>query len=313
MSRLCHWGLLAVCLAGFGMPASAEAGCCGSSWGSSYSGYTPYYAGYTPYYAGYSGYGGYTSYYGAPYASGYYPGVGCCQPSCGCAPCSCAPCGGNCGVGCASGNCSIGCSTTTNSSGAMVPTPDPNNATTSTTVESRLQEIERILNIKPRVNNKTYEDRFNSRGGQGSGTAIPSRTQGGASDDPNDFPLPRRNNTNTNDQEPFQERGRENDGSASSQGTFRPNLGAPEGNNETVIPSKKPAPSSGVEDKSKSKEEKGNQSLRLDTQVTSRAVSPRERQTIGGAAKPVVAAKKANNKTSLKVDAHPLSVDVARY
>ena len=326
MSRLSQWGLLAACLAGFGTPAVAQAGCCdsGSNYSSGYTpyyaGYTPYvtsYAGYTPYYTGYSGgYGGYTSYYGAPYASGYYPGVGCtsCQPSCGCSPCSGGNCSsGNCGVGCASGNCSTGCATTVNSSGAISPTPDPNSSSNTpssspNSIESRLEAIERTLNMSaPRPNARTYEDRFNPRG---SSTTIPGRNSNGVNDDSRDFPAPQRTtpntNTNTNDAEPFQEN---DSGPAASRGTFRPDLGAPDNDpvkNDTVIPSKKPAPGSGVEDNS-------TQTLRLDARITSRPVSPRQRRGVAAEApKPVVAARKSN-KTSLRVDAVPDSAQVARY
>jgi hypothetical protein len=168
------------------------------------------------------------------------------------------------------------------------------------------------LRLNP-PNNRTYDDDFNTvprNRGSGSGldSTNPSRSQGSGAN-PDDFSRPRPSGTNQ-DTEPFEP----NDPSGSStRETFRPagdaNLGAPN-SGETVIPSKKPAPpppiENGAEDK---KGDKTNQSLRLDTRVTSRAVSPRERHSTLGNRTNAVAGTPARR----QVDTPPRTVNVARY
>jgi len=312
MSRLCRFGLLVVCIAGWVAPTSVEAQVFPWAYDTMYpsQGYTSYYTG--------------SSYSGAPYVTGYAPGAGCgCQQSYygysyG-GGYGCSSCGGSCGVGCASGNCGIGCasgncasgncasgncSTTVNSSASgMTPTPDPLNSARS--IENRLDAIEKTLKIAP-PKNRTYEDNFGpSPGRTGTGTTIPNRPRNNSNDDAFQSPIPGRQN-GTNDNEPFQE-----NPPANSRDAFKANTGstlnAP-GNSDTVIPGKKPAPGPAIDDA----DDKKNQTLRLDTQITSRAVSPRERQSISvGFAKAAVASSKKASPT-LQLDAKSDSVNVAR-
>lgn len=302
MSRLCHLGLLVVCLTGAATPT--EAGCCGS--GSTYGvGYTPYYTGYTPYYAGYSSYyTGYAGYY-SPYASGYAAGIGCssCQSCSSCSPCS----GGNCGTGCASGNCGTGCSTTANSvpAGGLQPVADPTNGT-ARNVETRLEAIEKALNITPPRPNRTYErDNFNSAPSsrpRTNDTTVPGRTR------EDNFEAPAQGRTRENsDTEMFQE---DRAPTSSTERSFKPateQIAIP-GNDDssgTVIQSKKPAPGPSIDDKNDT-------TLRLDSRITSRAVAPRGRQFMssGAAVVPTVAAKL---KPQLQVDAQPRTINLARH
>lgn len=334
MSRPCRLGLLLLGVMGFGMPASTAL----AQWGFDpyYTGYTPYYTGYTPYYSG-SYYTGYSGYYG-PYRSSYAAGTGCssCQstPSYGMAAygdCGCSPCAGNCGTGCASGNCSTGCSTTTNAtpSGTMQPVPDPSNSARD--LETRLQVIERALNITPPRRTKTYApDNFNSvspnRNKTNNNSTTPNPTN-----DPDEFPAPlpgtRRNGAD--DTEMF-EQNRPAEGTAAER-AFKPatetiaipgaaiDIGADTGTDAggTVIQTKKPAPGAVIDDPEKDTSK--DQGLRLETRITSRAVSPRERLAIsGGMAKsaglkvPVAAAAK-KPVPQLRTDAHPRTADIARY
>lgn len=312
MSRLCRFGLLVVCIAGWGAPASVEAQVFPWAYDTMY----PQNMGYTSYYTGSS------SYSGTPYVTGYAPGAGCgCQQSYysygyGSSACGCSPCAGSCGYGCASGNCSTGncaggncatgnCSTTVNSSasGAMTPTPDPLNS--SRNIENRLDVIEKTLNIAP-PKNRTYEDNFGpGRNRNGVETTIPNRARGTSNEDDFKSPIQGRQRE-TDDNEPF----RENPPANSSRDAFKANTGstldAP-GTSDTVIPAKKPAPGPAIDDA----DDKKNQTLRLDTQVTSRAVSPRERQPISvGFAKSAVASTKTTPKLQLEVKSN--SVNVAR-
>jgi len=303
MSRLCRLALLAVCLTGSAAPEPTEAGCCGS--GSTYgAGYTPYYTGYTPYYAGYSSYySGYSGYY-SPYASGYAAGIGCssCQPCNNCAPCS----GGNCGTGCASGNCGIGCATTTNSipASGLQPVADPANGT-ARNIENRLEVIEKALNITP-PRARTYEqDNFNpaspTRNRTNEGT---NRTR---TNDGTEFEAPAPGRTrDDSDKGMFEERST----NGSTERSFKPateTIAIP-GNDDssgTVIQSKKPAPGPSIDDKN-------DQTLRLDSRITSRAVAPRGRQFMasGSVMKSTVAAKA---KSQLQVDAQPRTINLARH
>lgn len=309
MSRLCRFGLIVACLTGIGAPAAVEAQV--SPW--AYDTMYPQSMGYTSYYTGTS------SYAGAPYVTGYAPGSGCgCQQSYysygyGSSACGCSPCGGACGFGCASGNCATGncstgncstgnCSTTVNSSASgMTPTPDPLNS--SRAIENRLDVIEKALNIAP-PKNRTYEDSFGSgRNRNGTETTIPNRARGTTNDDDFKSPIQGRQNE-ADDNEPFRANPPEN----TSRDTFKANTGstlnAP-GTSDTVIPAKKPAPGPAIDDA----DDKKNQTLRLDTQITSRAVSPRERQAISvGFAKPAVAASKVVPKLQIEVKSNSLNV-----
>jgi hypothetical protein len=312
MSRLCHLGLFVVCLTGAATPTLTEAGCCGSG-GSTYrasyapytTGYTPYYTSYAPYSAGYSSYyTGYSSYY-SPYATGYSAGIGCssCQSCNNCSPCS----GGNCGTGCASGNCGTGCSTTANSvpGGGLQPVADPANGT-ARNIESRLEVIERELRITP-PRAKTYApDNFNSASpnrNRNNDAGSPTRNR----DDGTNFEAPAPGKTrDENDTEMFRERS----SNGSTERSFKPTTEkiAIPGNDDstgTVIQSKKPAPGPSIDDKNDT-------TLRLDSQITSRAVAPRGRQfMVSGTTQvgPVV----AKAKPQLQVDAQPRTINLARH
>lgn len=174
----------------------------------------------------------------------------------------------------------------------MQPVPDPAGST-SGSIESRLKYIEEKLNITP-PKNRTYDgfDRTNE-------TTVPIRRRNNTNNNNADeFQAPTPGRTREPDNEPFQE----NPPSGStSRDTFKANkdgnLGAPgpapSPPEETAIPTKKPA-QGGVDDNQKG--EKKDQTLKLDTRVTSRAVSPRERQSISvGFAKSVVAKSKPVN------------------
>lgn len=325
MSRLCRLGLLAVIVAGVGSPAPSEAGVIPSLYASMFgqfgfdSGYVPYYTGYTPYYAGYYGYGvPYTTSY-APYSARY-----------GCSTCQASPCS-NCGTGCATGNCATGncasgncgtggCATTANSApnGNLQPVPDPANS--SRNLENRLQVIERHLHITPPATNnnnntngnRTYgDDGFQSvpsgRGNRnGNNTTIPNRGNGNTGNDGFDPPVPADNRDNGG---MFKDREQERQ-DESLRRIPLPGDPAPEG---SVIPSKKPAAAPAIDDKTNGSKagEKSTQTLPLDSQMTSRAVSPRERQAISvGPHTTVVSARKPASK--MQVDAQPQTINVAR-
>ncbi len=315
MSRLCRLGLLVVCVAGVGSPAPSEAQIFPWLYDSTYgTGYVPYSAGYAPYSAGYS------SYYGAPYSASYAPystgyrySPGCnnCQ-SASYSYCGCSPCAGACATGCASGNCATGnCSTTTNSA-PLAPIPDP--VTSTRSIENRLEVIERHLHIKPpkttpeRNNgNQTYsDDDFNARPSRGSSgsetdTTVPSRNRRGTGNDGFEAPVPAEDGL-------FQE---------NPDTSKKIPLPAELRTEGSVIPSKKPAAAAPVDEsgpKPGTVEDKAaSLILKLDGQLTSHAVSPRERLSIPvGFAKPTaVASKKPASKS--QVDARPQSVNVARH
>ena len=321
MSRLCQLSLSVLCAAVLGMSANAEAQM--YSWP-----FEPVSVrtGYTPYYTGYAGYG-YSGYYGAPYSVSYSGGSGCrsCQTSAMYSDgCGCSPCGGSYGGGCATGNCSTGnCATTTNlaPAGGLTPRPDP--AASSRTIEQRLERIERELKIPPQRSNatdRTYSpDSFNPVPGRGtreteSDTTVPSRGEGG-----DEFKSPINRNSNEDPNEPFRENPpatrrnslkpptTDGDSGATGTGQTSGDSGITIPAKEAVIPSqhKKPAPGAPIEsDKS--------QTLRLDSRVTSRAVSPRERLAlpVGTVNISVAAAKRPA--ATLQVDAEPNAVNVAR-
>ena len=328
MSRLYRLGLVALSLAVVGIPAPTEAGVIPWMYDSLFgpvgsmqasAGYTPYTAGYTPYSAGYS------SYY-TPYSVGYAPsGCNSCQ-SYSYAPCGCTPCATGCGTGCTSGNCATGnCSTgagstTANSapSGTLNPVPDPANSARS--IENRLQVIEKSLNIAPPNKPRTYDDSFNSVPGRGGNeSTVPVRPRGNSTGETFELP-PNRGAGGTDDGEMFRENpsGR---GGAGSTESLRIPLPGDDVKAETAIPAKAPAPALPIDDKGTSTDGKGTtpkeapkpQSLRLENRITSRAVSPRERQTISmGFAKPAtVATKKPASK--LQMDAPPHTVNVAQH
>lgn len=296
MSPLCRLSLFVMCVAGIGMPGTANAQLFSWAYGS----------GYTPYYTGYSGY------YGTPYSTSYAPGIGCSSCQSYVADCGCSPCAGGCSTGCASGNCSSGnCATTTNLApgGSLTPRPDPTNGSRS--IEQRLEAIERELRIVPPRTNRerTYNntpDNFNSvprSRGTGTDTTIPSRRPS------DDFEAPVPGTTAPTDTEPFQE-----NPPPERRNSLRPPLGDPAPADAHTdagipIPSKETTP-----DKKKpaAGEPKDNdQTLRLDSRVTSRAVSPRERLASSTSIeKPAVAAKKP---AKLQVDAQPRDVKMARY
>ncbi len=308
MSRLCHLGLFVVCLTGAATPTLTEAGCCGSggsTYGASYApyttGYTPYYTSYAPYSAGYSSY--YTGYY-SPYSSGYAAGIGCssCQSCNNCSPCS----GGNCGTGCASGNCGTGCSTTANSvpGGGLQPVADPANGT-ARNIESRLEVIERELRITPPRARTYAPDNFNSAPNRNRNNDAGSPTRN--REDGTNFEAPAPGKTrDENDTEMFRERS----SNGSTERSFKPTTEkiAIPGNDDstgTVIQSKKPAPGPSIDDKNDT-------TLRLDSQITSRAVAPRGRQfMVSGTTQvgPVV----AKAKPQLQVDAQPRTINLARH
>mgnify|MGYP003337095851 FL=1 len=296
MSPLCRLSLFVMCIAGVGMPGSANAQMFPWAYG----------AGYTPYYTSYSGY------YGTPYSTSYAPGIGCSSCQSYVADCGCSPCAGGCSSGCASGNCSSGnCSTTTNLApgGTLTPRPDPYNGSRS--VEQRLEAIERELRIVPPRNNRerTYNsdpDGFSPSTrprGTGIDTTVPSRRPADTFESPVPGTTPPTDNTPFEENQPAERRNslRPPLGDAESTGAHT-DAGAP-------IPSKEPA-----QDKKKpaAGEPKDNdQTLRLDSRITSRAVSPRERLASSTAIeKPAVAVKKP---AKLQVDAQPRDVKMARY
>ena len=318
MSRLCRLGLLVVSVAVVGMPAPSEAGAVPLLVNAMFGqvGIYPFTPGYSPYYAGYS------SHYGGPYSGGY-AGAGCrsCQPSYSHPSCGCSPCVGNCGTGCASGNCATGaCATTTNlsPSGTLAPVPDSANSTRS--IESRLEVIEKALHITPPpAKTRTYEDKFDSVPGRANESTVPVRPRGGSTGDAFDLPI-QGGTGGTDDGGLFKENPRSRDGGGTTE-SLKPPLPGDDGKNETVIPAKKPAPALPIDDKGTSTDNKGttteeqpkSQALRLENRVTSRAVSPRERQAISvGFAQPAAVASKKTAPKS-RVDAQPQPINVARH
>lgn len=303
-------GLALLLCAGLGTAAPVQADGTPSAFDTVFSpvSYRTYYSGYTPYYAGYTGY------YGVPYSSGYAPGVGCgCQQASysamSCGGYGCSPCGGGCATGnCASGNCATGgCATTTNlaPSGSIAPVPDPTiNSNTTKTFESRLEAVERALNINPNNTNprRTFDDGFGRPANRGN--------TGFTDEDPAAIPArPRRNpaagsGTNDNFEAP---ENRSNGTMFEENRTNRVNLGTPnDGHSEEVIPTKKPAPGPPIDDKS---------TMRMDSRVTSRAVSPRERTSMpaGANVQPKVIVRSPRlpiNKVEL--DAGPRTLDLVR-
>lgn len=179
--------------------------------------------------------------------------------------------------------------------------PDPNSSARN--FESRLEVIERHLNLRSPTRPRTYDDPFKSRNpGTGSGGAV-DRVQ---PEDPN-FGAPRRGGTGVDDPNaPFEENTKKPVLPAPVPGIGKEGTGSGAGASESVIQTKKPA--AGTVDENSNK--KNDQGLRLDTRITSRAVSPRERQTItiGGANAAVATAKKP---TAPKADAR--TVNVAKY
>lgn len=306
---------------------------------------------YTPYYAGYSGYTG-ASYQPAAYSTGYATnGCSSCQQSSYYAStyngCGCSPCGSACSSGgCASGNCASGnCTANSIPTEGLTPVADPNNygrGTSSNGIESRLEAIEKQLNIlPPRDRTRTYdpEDKFitprtrtRTNEDTGSGSSIPAREGHGTGVrrtpgtvvDEEGYSTPNvRNPAHGTTRDPADDLYPANppartgtDGAASgARETFKPNtekLNPVKSNtdqpasdqggtgksdstsNDTinaadpdlVIPAKKPAATGTAIEGS-------NRPLTLDSRITSKAVSPRERQVIAvGFQKSVVASTK---------------------
>ena len=129
----------------------------------------------------------------------------------------------------------------------------------------------------------------------------------GKTTDPNDEfyranPVPRGNTdgTSTGPRETF----KANTEKAKTEGTDAPKPADP----DLVIPEKKPAPTGAAVE-----ENNGPQTLRLDSRITSKAVTPRERQTIVvGFQKPVVARAKAPAPASNWAD-NPRATDLAQH
>ncbi|MEK6259510.1 MAG: hypothetical protein AABP62_12910 [Planctomycetota bacterium] len=313
--------------------------------------YTPYYTGYRPYFMGYSGYVG-ANYQPAAYSYGYATN-GCCsgqqssyysQAQSGC---GCSPCGSSCGYGCSGGGCASGnCTVNSAPNGSLSPVADPSNY--SSGIESRLEAIEKHLKIVPprehtRTPPSTYDaDRFGPSRGRtrgpdelddatsipprsGTGTGIRRREPGSGPDDGTfskpDVRNPAQEKTNDPDDGFF--RGNpappsSKDGASSgSFGTQKVNTekantegaNVPKpGDADLVIPEKKPAPTGTAVE-----ENKGPQTLRLDSRITSRAVSPRERQTIVvGFAKPVTARAMTPARDSIWAG-NPRTADLAQH
>jgi hypothetical protein len=119
------------------------------------------------------------------------------------------------------------------------------------------------------------------------------------------FEAPAPGNRNRDNGEMF----RDGETNGSTERSFKPvteKIAIPGGDlgpSDTVIQSKKPAPGPSIDD------DKKDQTLRLDTRVTSRAVAPRERRSsVAG-----VATAKIKTTRTLQVDAQPSIIDVVRY
>ena len=342
MLRLAKFVAVLACIVGTNCPSVSEAGVIpwaydavfgpvGSIQRSSY---------YTPYYAGYSGYTG-ASYLPASYSNGYASnGCSSCQQSSYYAStygsCGCSPCGSACSSGCASGNCASGnCTANSIPTDGLRPVADPNNnsrGTESRGVESRLEAIERHLNIVPPrdhtgTRSRTYDDEFNATprprtrtDGLGSGNSIPARENfgtgtrrpAGSGTDAEGYSTPsvrtpaHGTNTDSVDDGAFRAnppaRTAPDGASSGTRDTFKVNTeksgseksdsAASDSSNaadaDLVIPAKKPAATgTAIEGTNRP------QTLPLDSRVTSKAVSPRERQAIAvGFQKPVIARAK---------------------
>lgn len=334
MLRLAKFGFLLACVLGTSCPSPSEAGVIPWAYdaifgpvGSLHRSY------YQPYYAGYSGYTG-ASYQPAAYTTGYATnGCSSCQQSSYYASayngCGCSPCGSACSSGgCASGNCASGnCTANSIPTDRLTPVADPNNygrGTSSNGIESRLEAIEKQLNIvPPRERTRTYDpdDKFTPRTrtrtneDMGNGSSIPAREGVGA----------RRTPGTAVDEEGYsrpsvRSPARGTAGESADDGVFEANPPARSGADgassgafesrkvntektdtekseadkkdaadaDLVIPAKKPAATgAAIEGTNRP------QTLPLDSRVTSRAVSPRERQVIAvGFQKSVVASTK---------------------
>ena len=341
MSRLTRIAVFLACAVGVGLPSSSEAGVIpwaydaifgpvGSMQRSYSAPYSTGYSGYTPYSTGYSGYVG-ANYQPAAQSYGY-PTNGCssCQQSSYYSEnqrgCGCSPCGSSCGSGCSGGGCASGnCTANSAPAGSLSPSADPSNY--SRGIESRLETIEKQLNIVPprepsgpRPSTYAPDDfrapprsRTRTNDGLDEAAPVPARdgtgtrrsgtgsviddgnfskpdvrnpAQGKTTDPNDDFyranPTPRGNTdgTSTGPRDTF----KANTKNVNSEETEAPKPADP----DLVIPEKKPAPTgSAVE------ETNGPQTLRLESRITSKAVSPRERQAIVvGFQKPVVARTK---------------------
>ena len=304
---------------------------------------------YTPYYAGYSGYTG-ASYQPAAYSYGYATnGCSSCQQSSYYAStyngCGCSPCGSACSSGgCASGNCASGnCTANSIPTDGLTPVADPNNygrGTSSNGIESRLEAIEKQLNIvPPRERTRTYDgDGFTrtptrANDGLGSGSSVPARrrpaagtgideegystpsvrgsgagaatTRDGADDlyPANSHPAnpPARTGTDgaaagaresfkVNTEKADVEKANAGKSEADKNEADKKDTSATDSTNaadpDLVIPAKKPAATGTAIEGS-------NRPLTLDSRITSRAVSPRERQVIAvGFQKSVIASTK---------------------
>ncbi len=342
MLRLAKFAAVLACVVGTSGPSVSEAGVIPWAYDSVFgpvgSMQRSYY---TPYYAGYSGYTG-ASYQPAAYSSGYATnGCSSCQQSSYYAStygsCGCSPCGSTCSSGCASGNCTANSVPT----GGLSPVADPNNysrGTESRGVESRLEAIERQLNIVPPrdhtgTRSRTYDDEFNAtprprtrtNDGLGSGSSIPAREPygtgtrrpAGSGIDAEGYSTPsvrtpaHGTNTDAVDDGTFRANPPARTGpdgaSSGTRDTFKVNTdkintdqsgseksdsaasdSSNAGDADLVIPAKKPAATgTAIEGTNRP------QTLPLDSRITSKAVSPRERQVIAvGFQKPVIARAK---------------------
>ena len=358
MSRLARIAMLMACGVGVSAPTLSHAGVIPWAYNSIFgpvgsmqqSGYAPYYSGYTPYYSGNVGASG-ANYLPAAYSYGYATnGCSSCQQSSyhaqGQDGCGCSPCGSSCGSGCSGGNCASGnCTTNSAPAGGLSPIADPSNS--SRGIESRLEAIEKQLNIVPPREHtgprpRTYgDDQFGpsrpqprvneglddgsavpARGGVGTGTR---RSGTGHVIEEEDFSRPNvrtpARGTNMDNNEPFPAnsapRGKTDGTSLGPRDTYKANTekanteatDAPKpADADLVIPEKRPAPTGAAVE-----ETNGPQTLRLDSRITSKAVSPRERQTIVvGFQKPVVARTKSPAPTS-NWAGNPRATDLAQH
>jgi dipeptidyl aminopeptidase/acylaminoacyl peptidase len=170
-----------------------------------------------------------------------------------------------------------------------------------------LEAIEKALNITPpRTPARTYApDNFNSSNpnrNRNPDTTVPSRTR----DENFEAPAPGRNRDD-NDGEMFRE---DRPPTSSTERSFKPTTEkiAIPGNDDssgTVIQSKKPAPGPSIDDKNDT-------TLRLDSQITSRAVAPRSRQFLASGVAPASTVV-SKSKPQLQVDAQPRTINLARH
>ncbi len=339
MLRLAKFVFVLACVLGTSCPSASEAGVIPWAYdaifgpvGSLHRSY------YQPYYAGYSGYTG-ASYLPASYTSGYATnGCSSCQQSSYYAStygnCGCSPCGSLCSSGtCSGGNCASGnCTANSIPTDGLAPVADPNNysrGTTSHGIESRLEAIEKHLNIvPPRDRTRTYDDdRFTPRtptrtnDGLGTGSSVPARRRpaAGTGIDEEGYSVPNvRTPAGGGTSGGAGASGGANDGlfeanpartgtdgaAAGARESFKVNTekadtekAKPETNEQgkndaadadLVIPARRPAATGTVNEGSNRP-----MTLPLDSRITSRAVSPRERQVIAvGFQKSVVASTK---------------------